>query len=80
LYAGLEPLVVLITKPQEIEQLNNLQDQLVLDEIAKLDFDRYFVIALFRDRQATTGHDVIIDRVTRRGNKIVIHAQFWQLD
>jgi hypothetical protein len=23
---------------------------------------------------------VIIDRVTRRGNKIVIHAQFWQLN
>ena len=80
LYSGSEPVVILITDPQGIEQLDNLIDQSVLDEIAKLDFDRYFVIALFRDRQGSSGYDVIIDRVTRHGNKIVIHAQFWELN
>jgi hypothetical protein len=55
LYSGSEPLVILITEPREIEQLNNLHDQFVLDEIGKVNFDRYFVIALLRDRQASTG-------------------------
>ena len=80
LYSGSKPLVVLITELQEIDQLNSLHHQSVLDEIAKVDFDRYFVIALFRDRQASTGYDVIIDRVTRPGNRIVVHAQFWELN
>ena len=78
--SGSEPLVVLITELQEMEQLDNLHHQSVLDEIAKLGFDRYFVIALFRERQGSSGYDTIIDRVTRRGNKIVIRAQFWELN
>jgi len=77
-YSIHEPRVVLVTNRQEIDQLKGLLSQAALDQLAELDFQLYFAIAVFRGTQATSGYDVIVDHVTRRGDKIVIRAQFWE--
>jgi len=77
-YGGLEPCVVLVTTRQEIDHLEGLIRQTSLDQLAELDFQQYFAIAVFRGAQATSGYDVIVERVARRGDKIVIYAQFWE--
>lgn len=76
-YSIHEPCVVLITNRQEIDQLKGLISQATLDQLAELDFQQYFAIAVFRGTQATSGYDVIVEHVTRQGDKIVIRAQFW---
>ncbi len=77
-YGGLEPCVILVTTRQEIDQLEGLIRQTSLDQLAKLNFEQYFAIAVFRGRQATSGYDTVIERVARRGDKIVVYAQFWE--
>jgi hypothetical protein len=76
-YSIREPCLILITAPQEIDQVEGLITQEALDRLAELDFGQYFAIAVFRGRQATSGYDTMIERVARRGDKIVVYAQFW---
>lgn len=77
-YSGQEPRVIFITTRQAIDRLKGLVTQETIDRLAELNFQQYFVLAVFRGRQATFGYDTIIERVARRGNKIVIYAQFWE--
>jgi len=76
-YSGSEPYVVLVTTSQDTNQLEGLISQDALDQLAELDFGRYFAIALFRGRQGSSGYDTFIERVARQGEKIIIYAQFW---
>jgi len=77
-YSVREPRVVLVTSLQEIDRLEGLVDQRALGQLAELDFQQYFAIAVFRGTQGTSGYDVIIERVARRGDEIVVYAQFWE--
>jgi hypothetical protein len=77
-YPGSKPLAILVTDRQDIEKMKDLFYQDVLDEIATVDFGRYFVIAVLRSLQGTSGYDTVIDHVVRRGEKIVVYAQFWE--
>ena len=77
-YSVQEPRVILVTNQGDATQLTGLISQETLDLLAELDFQQYFAIAVFRGTQATSGYDVIVDRVARRGDKIVIRAQFWE--
>lgn len=72
------PRVILITTRPETDRLKGLVSQQALDQLAALDFQQFFAIALFRGRQANTGYDTIIERVTRQDNRIVVYAQFWE--
>jgi hypothetical protein len=47
------------------------------NELAQLDYRRYFVIALFRGNFASSGYDAIIQRVARQDDRLVVHVQFW---
>jgi len=77
-YSGAEPRVILVTSRPEIDQLKLLITPQAMDQLARLDFEQYFVIAVFRGRKPSSGYDTIIERVARQGNKIVIFAQFWE--
>jgi hypothetical protein len=77
-YGGLESRVVLVISQDEIKQLEGLVSQAALDQLAELDFGRYFAIAAFRSRQATSGYAIVIKRVVRKGDRIVVYAQFWE--
>jgi hypothetical protein len=77
-YGGLEPRVVLVTTRQEIDQVEGLIGQAALDHLAELNFEEYFAIALFRGRQPYSGYATLIERVARRGDKVVVYAQLWE--
>jgi len=77
-YSIREPRLILITAPQEIDQVEGLITQEALDRLAELDFGQYFAIAVFRGCQPDSGYDTIIKRVARRGDKVVVYAQFWE--
>jgi hypothetical protein len=77
-YEGQEPLVVLITRPQEIDRLEGLIRHETLDQLAEVDFGRYFVVAVLRGYMLTSGHPVIVERVTRQDDRLVIYVQFWE--
>jgi hypothetical protein len=77
-YSAVEPRIILVNNQQELEQLDSLVTPQARDELARLDFGEYFVIAVFRGLQGSSGFDTIIDRIVRRGNKIVVYTQFWE--
>jgi hypothetical protein len=77
-YSIREPRLILVTAPQEIDQLEGLIAQEALDRLAELDFEQYFAVVVFRGTQATSGYDTIIERIARRGDKIVAYVQFWE--
>lgn len=76
-YSIREPHLILITTLQEIERVEGWITQEALVQLVELDFEQYFAIAIFRGRQPTSGYDIMIERVARRGDKIEVYAQFW---
>jgi len=77
-YSVREPRVVLVMTRQEVDQLEGLISQAALDQLAELDFQQYFAIAVFRGLQSSSGYDVIIERLVRRNDAITVYAQFWE--
>ena len=77
-YGGHEPRVILVTAPQEIDRVEGLIRHETLDQLAQVDFERYFVVAVFRGRKATSGYPTIVEHVTRQGDQIIVYVQFWE--
>lgn len=77
-YGGAEPHIVLVTTRQEIDRLKDLISQVALNQLTELNFEQYFVIAVFRGRQGSSGYDTIIKRVVKQDNKIVVHVELWE--
>jgi hypothetical protein len=77
-YSVQEPRGVLVTSKEETAQLEDWVSPEAMHQLARLDFEQYFAIALFRGRQASSGYDTIIERVARRDGKVVVYAQFWE--
>lgn len=77
-FANSQERVVLI---RSLEEISRLSGQKVREEteiaLAQLDYGRYFVLALFRGRFASSGYDVIIQQVSRRNGELVIRVQLW---
>jgi hypothetical protein len=70
--------VVLVTSREETAQLEGRVSPEALDQLAKLEFEQYFAIALFRGYLASSGYDTVIERVARHGDEVVVYAQFWE--
>jgi hypothetical protein len=69
--------VFLITSAEEASRLTGWVYTETENELAQLDYRRYFVIALFRGNFASSGYDAIIQRVARQDDRLVVHVQFW---
>lgn len=69
--------VFVIASAEEASRLTGWVSPTEQQTLAQLDYQRYFVIALFRGSFGSSGYDAIIQRVTRRGDKLVVHVQFW---
>lgn len=73
-----ETRLVLVTSREEATQLEDQVSPEAMDQLSRLDFGRYFAIALFRGPQASSGYDTIIERIARQDGKVVVYAQFWE--
>lgn len=68
--------VFLIASAEEARQADWADPQ-GQEKLAQIDYKTYFVLALFHGHFASSGYDTIIQRVTRQGDRLVVHAQFW---
>jgi hypothetical protein len=71
------PHIFLIASAEETSRLAGWVSTTAQQALAQLDYQRYFVIALFRGHFGSSGYDAIIQRITRRDEGLVVHAQFW---
>lgn len=69
--------LLLITSAEGASRLTGWVSPQAQQALAQLDYQRYFAIALFRGHFGSSGYDVIIQRVTRWGEGLVVHVQFW---
>lgn len=67
----------LIASAGEASRLAGWVSPQAQEALAQLDYQRYFVIALFRGRFGSSGYDAIIQRVARQDDRLVVHVQFW---
>ncbi len=73
-----EPQVFVSDQASELDKIRYLVPPQDLADLTKLDFEEFFVVALLRESQASSGYKVIIQRVTQRQNgSIAICAEFW---
>lgn len=69
--------VFVITSAEEASGLAGMVNPVAQQALAQLDFQRYFVIALFRGSFGSSGYDAIIQRVVRQDGRLAVHVQFW---
>jgi PrcB C-terminal len=75
-YQGRDPKMSIITRIEEIDALGDTISLSAQDELRKLDFNQYFVIAIFQGLKGTNMYGVDIQQVTKSGNTITIFAHF----
>lgn len=75
-YQDRQPGLLVITTPEEAASLDALVTPEAQAQLQSLNYDAYFVIAVFQGRKPTTGYDIEIERITRLGSKVTIYARF----
>lgn len=75
-YQNTEPGLVVITKQAEVNNLDDWVLQEVRSRLQTIDYNAYVVIAVFQGWKPTTRYGVQIERITRKGSIISIHALF----
>ncbi|MEZ4864616.1 MAG: protease complex subunit PrcB family protein [Caldilineaceae bacterium] len=78
--------VMLVTNETQLlivtssDQVVGLQQMVSAEDFAQLhqvDYQSQAVIALFRGVQGSNGYQTIIQRVSREGDRLVVHAELW---
>lgn len=75
-YEDKPPDLIVVTTPEEVANLDALVTPEAQARLQSLNYDAYFVIAVFQGRKPTTGYEIQIERITRRGNIVAIHTRF----
>ncbi len=75
-YKDKSPGLIVIATPEEAAILDALVTPEAQVQLQRLDYDAYFVIAVFQGRKPTTGYDIQIERITRLESKVTIQARF----
>lgn len=82
-YLGTEPLLFLIDDPEDATPVFEYlvspdRHAMVAAQVQSLVYTPGIIIALFRERQGSSGYEVTIDRVVQQGNQIHVYAEFWE--
>ncbi len=78
-YLKTSPAVVVVTSRQEIDaRLDRMIQDRALEQLRNLDFGQYFALAVFRGHFASGCCGATIRRVGRRGDRLVVYAEFSQ--
>jgi hypothetical protein len=77
-YLDPEPKLFLLLMPEDITRIENFISEDSLESLQQVDFSESAVIALFQGLQGGTGFKVVIERISRHNNTLVIEAQFWE--
>ncbi len=77
-YEGQEPLLLLITQPAEIEQVEPWLAPEVQVALNGVDFTENDVVALFRGVMPSSNYQTVIEQIVLQEQRLVVHAQFWE--
>ncbi len=75
-YAGTEPKIVVITHPNEIDDVGNWISFDVQEVLRTQDYNQSIILIIFRGKRAFYV-DIEAQRVTVRGNEIVVEADIF---
>ncbi len=75
-YAGTEPKIVVITHPNEIDDVGNWISFDVQEVLRTQDYNQSIILIIFRGKRAFYV-DIEVQRVTARGNEIVVEADIF---
>ncbi len=75
-YQDRQPGLIVIATPEEAASLGALVTSESQAQLQNLNYNTYFAIAIFQGRKPTTRYSVQIERITRKGNMVTIHALF----
>jgi hypothetical protein len=75
-YQGQEPQLILLTTPEEVDRLADKVSSEVLEQIRRVNFTDYAVLALFRGLQTTSNYETVIERIVRQNNLLLVFARF----
>lgn len=76
IYQDKQPGLIVIATPEEAASLGALVTSEAQAQLQNLNYNTYFAIAIFQGRKPTTQYSVQIERITRKGNIVTIHALF----
>ena len=75
-YRDKQPGLMVITTLDEADDLDGLVTPEGQAQLRSLNYNAYFVIAVFQGRKPTTRYEIQIERITRRENEVTIYARF----
>jgi hypothetical protein len=75
-YEAKEPALVVVAQPVEADRLDDWITLHAQTYLQNLDYETYFAIVVFQGWKPTSGYNVQIDRIARRGNIINVYVQF----
>jgi hypothetical protein len=77
-YGGLEPNILVIAGPDDIDKpgLDVQFPSEVAGQLRQLDYNRYFAILVLQGRKPSSGYQVTVRQIARRGDRVTIQAEF----
>jgi hypothetical protein len=75
LYEAYEPGMVIISRMDEITNMNGLVTDASIKQLEALDYDQYFALAAFQGWKPGTNYGIRVSRIGRSGNTVNVYAQ-----
>jgi hypothetical protein len=75
---GDEPQLMLLTTADDLTKVKDLMSEEDFANLQQVDFQDYFVVALFRGWRPSSNYQTVIERITRRNDTLTVEAQFWE--
>ena len=76
LYESEQPTFHVLTSAEQVDQLARLVTAEAQMHLSALDYDEVVVVVVFQGWKPTNGYGVEVEQVVRRGNRVVVEAQF----
>lgn len=71
-----KPRLVVITKSEDIQALEDLIYPDTLELLEGLDYREYFAITVFQGSQGSTGYDIQVNKIVNQGNAIKVYNNY----
>jgi hypothetical protein len=75
-YENREPAMMIVSAPQEAEQVFNFITPDAAERLNRINYDSYFAIAVFQGMKPSGGYGVNITRISSRNHRITVEVNF----
>ncbi len=74
-YESREPTLIIVSRLEEVDNLNGLISDEAMIKLQALDYDEYFALVAFQGWKPSTGYSIQVNRISRLGNTVNIYTQ-----